>query len=75
MILRLRHFNPDLKGWEEKDAPLAIPLSRLGPAEAVFGGLSYRRVNEDTLRIHIEMRQKDGSVEHEEHDYYRVGPE
>jgi len=30
---------------------------------------------ENALRIHIEMRQKDGSVEHEEHDYYRVSPE
>ena len=34
--LHIKHFAPDLVGWEEKDATIAFDLVQLGDREAVF---------------------------------------
>jgi hypothetical protein len=34
--MRIKHFSPDLKGWEEKDAATQLALVSAGPQEAVF---------------------------------------
>jgi hypothetical protein len=31
--MRLKHFHPDLSGWEEKDVVRVFPLLKLGPGE------------------------------------------
>lgn len=72
LVMRLRHFNPDLTGWEEKDEPLRWPLVRMGRREAAFGGITYRRVDDDTLEITLEVRGRDGAVREEVHAYRRV---
>ncbi len=36
LVMRLKHFSPDLKGWEEKDAVTQFVLVAAGPQEAVF---------------------------------------
>ncbi|MFZ5788422.1 MAG: DUF6265 family protein [Acidobacteriota bacterium] len=46
-VLRLRHFDGAMKAWEERDAPLVLPLVVSGPAEAAFespGGTSPLRI-------------------------------
>jgi hypothetical protein len=59
-VLRLRHFDRALVGWEEKDKPLVLPLVRQGAREASFEGLAsdgtrlrlhYRRPAEDRLAV------------------------
>jgi hypothetical protein len=59
-VLRFRHFDRALVGWEEKDKPLVLPLVRQGAREAVFEGLAsdgtrlrlhYRRPAEDRLAV------------------------
>ncbi len=79
LVLRLRHFDPKLAAWEEKDRPLAWPLIRSGPREAVFEGaeasgkgtarLTYRRPDEDTL---VAILEKGGKAQ--EFRYRRVRP-
>ena len=69
-VLRLRHFNPRMVGWEEKDAPLAMPLIHRRGQEAVFEGpgspgtkglvrLTYRREGDDlTVTLDKEGRSQ-----------------
>lgn len=68
LVLRLRHFDPKLMAREDKDRPLAWPLIRSGPREAVFEGpeasgqgtarLTYRRPDENTLVVILEKGGK-----------------
>ncbi len=64
-VLLLRHFNPGLIGWEDKEGAWRYPLTGGGPREAVFtrpdGGtrMIFRRTSEATLVVLLE-RQKDG---------------
>jgi hypothetical protein len=54
--LRLKHFNPDVTGWEEKDRYVTFKLVKVEPGAAWFNGLTFRR-NGDMLKIHLAMRR------------------
>ena len=67
LMLRFRHFDGLLTAREEKDKPLALPLTRWSAGEAVFEGksvaggllrLTYRRDGSDGLLATLE---KDGA--------------
>lgn len=62
LVVRLKHFNADLTGWEEKDKSIAFRLiGREGDAW-YFNGLTYRRESRGRLLVAVRMRDKDGSV-------------
>ncbi|WP_336987566.1 DUF6265 family protein [Altererythrobacter aquiaggeris] len=61
LVLRLKHFNADLTGWEEKDDTTAFRLVAMEPGAAFFHGLTLRKDGEDGLVAAVRMRQKDGS--------------
>lgn len=62
LVLELKHFNPDMTGWEEKDEMTRFHLVRLEEDAAYFGGLTYQRVDDDTLQIWLAMRAPDGET-------------
>jgi hypothetical protein len=35
-VMKLKHFNAGLKGWEQKDASTRMPLISSGPDDAIF---------------------------------------
>lgn len=61
LLMRLKHFGPDLTGWEEKGPGLSFPLVAIGPDAAFFDGITYRKSDEDTLQVFVRDQQKDGS--------------
>jgi hypothetical protein len=76
-VLRLKHFNPGLVGWEEKAEAVTCPLVHAAPNEAVFdsGGenlvrLTFRRAG-DTLTVTLD-RKKDGKASASEFRYALV---
>lgn len=50
LVLKIKHFNPDFSGWEEKDDYAAFPLVALGENAAYFDGLTFALDGEDVLR-------------------------
>lgn len=42
VVLRLKHFNADLTGWEEKDDMLTFRLVAMEPCAAYFNALTLR---------------------------------
>ncbi|GMN02400.1 DUF6265 family protein [Erythrobacter sp. MTPC3] len=42
LVLRLKHFNADLTGWEEKDGMLSFRLVAIEPCAAYFHALTLR---------------------------------
>lgn len=62
LVLELKHFNPDMTAWEEKDELVRFHLVRMEEDTAYFGGLTYQRVDDDTLQIWLAMRGRDGTT-------------
>ena len=66
LILKLKHFNPDLTGWEEKTGSVTFRLLEITPAEVRFDGLTFRRRGPDSVEIFLAIRNRgDGSVREE----------
>lgn len=72
LALRLKHFNPDLTGWEEKDDMVTFPLVQVDPGVALyFRGLTYKLVSENQLTIYLALHH-DGEVEEVSFELHRV---
>jgi hypothetical protein len=49
LALKLKHFNADLTGWEEKDGMVRFTLLAIEHCAAYFSGLTFRCDGEDGL--------------------------
>jgi len=58
---RVKHFNPDMVGWEERDGFHEFPWVSASPEELRFGGLILRRIGEDISDHVITTRAADGA--------------
>jgi hypothetical protein len=65
LAMRLKHFNPDLTGWEEKDKVIEFRYARTDGNLHQFEGLTFRRDGEDRLTIFLALRGKDGTIREE----------
>lgn len=54
--VRLKHFNADLTGWEEKDGMVRFPLIALEECAAYFRALTYRCDGEGGLLVAVRMK-------------------
>lgn len=65
IVLRLKHFNPDFTGWEEKDKSVDFKFVNKAGSRMNFSGLTFDKVSGDKLNIYLTLKQKDGSVKEE----------
>lgn len=61
ITLRLKHFNPDLTGWEEKDGFVEFPLVAIEKGAVYFDGLTYQRSGK-VLRSAVSLGEADKGV-------------
>ncbi len=62
LILQLKHFNGDLKGWEAKDDTVDFPLVKLQENIVYFDGMTFERVSENEMNVYVLMKKKDGTA-------------
>jgi len=67
LVLKVKHFNPDFVGWEEKGDSVSFPLVRLGDEEAYFDGLTIRRTGSGELAIFVVLHHEGEATEHPFH--------
>ncbi len=72
LIVRLKHFNRDMTGWEEKNKTVDFPF--VGKADGVihFEGMAFRPEGSNGVTIFLAIRQKDGTLHEEAFRYTRV---
>ena len=63
LVLKLKHFNPDLTGWEEKDGMVRFRLLSIEPCAAYFSSLTYRCEAEGGLLVAVRMKSEGDAVE------------
>lgn len=63
LLVRLKHFDKGLVGWEEKDKSIEFPFISMTKNEAIFDGLKFFRVDDDTLKIVVTMKNGDKSTD------------
>lgn len=73
LILRLKHFNPDLSGWEEKDKTVDFKFIKKDANRLYFSGLTYEQASKNELNIYLALRQRDGTLKEEVFRMKRIG--
>jgi hypothetical protein len=74
LMIRLKHFNADLTGWEEKDKTIDFPLVGKAAGVVHFDGMAFHPSGESAMTVFLAIRQKDGSIREEAFRYTRVSP-
>jgi len=72
VILRLKHFHPDLAGWEAQDETVDFPLVAYDDRHVSFDGLTYQRRGPNEIQVYLVMHTQDGSVREETFTYKRA---
>lgn len=71
--MRLKHVNPDMTGWEEKDGFVTFKLVKHDATGAYFSGLTFRRTGPETMDGFLALRNRaDGTVREEKFTYRRM---
>ncbi|WAT17256.1 DUF6265 family protein [Aurantiacibacter sp. MUD11] len=60
--LRLKHFNPDMTSWEERDDYVTFRLIEVEHCAARFGGLTLRCDGDDRLLVAVLIRNSEGAT-------------
>ena len=71
IVLRIKHFNPGLIGWEERDISVAFTLVQLDAGKAVFAKrdadnplwMIYHKTDENTMVTYFEGEDEPPKLE------------
>lgn len=55
--MRVKHFNPDMVGWEEKAEWVTFEPVSAGPDAIIFNGLEIRREGADRIVMTLRLRR------------------
>jgi hypothetical protein len=71
--MRLKHVNPDMTGWEEKNDFVTFKLVKHDASGAYFSGLTFKRVGPDAIEGYLALRNRaDGTVREEKFTFRRA---
>jgi hypothetical protein len=71
LMFRLKHFNKDLTGWEEKDKTVDFKLVKVTDNKVYFNGLTLERINDNEISIYVAIEDS-GNTTEEKFNYKRV---
>ena len=63
LILQLKHFNNDLKGWETKDDTVDFPLIEITSKKVIFEGMTFEKISDNEMNIYVDIHSDDGTIE------------
>ncbi|MCK8479483.1 DUF6265 family protein [Psychroserpens algicola] len=63
LILQLKHFDNDLKGWETKNETVDFSLIKITPTQVIFEGMSFEKVSDNEMNVFVDIENAEGQVE------------
>ena len=70
--LRIKHFNADLTGWEEKDKVVVFPYESSTDTSVTLGAVTYTRLSEDSMQVDVRVKDKSGKTNTETLTFTRL---
>ena len=72
LTLKLKHFNKDLTGWEEKNEVREFKLVKKEKNKLWFEGMTFELIDENSFQVYLAIQKKDGDVIEERFPYKKV---
>lgn len=70
LILRLKHFHSDLKGWEKKDITVDFKLVKVIDHKVFFDGYTFEKISEDEMNVFVVI-DMDGKKTETKFNYHK----
>ncbi|TAI47272.1 DUF6265 family protein [Flagellimonas allohymeniacidonis] len=59
LLLQLKHFHGDLKGWETKDQTVDFKLVKIENKRVFFEGFTIEKISGDEINMHVLLGEKE----------------
>jgi hypothetical protein len=64
--MKLKHFNPDMSGWEEKNDHVTFEKIHYSSSKINLKGLTYEKLTENEILVILDMKTKSGEIKTEQ---------
>ena len=71
LILQLKHFHSDLRGWEEKDETVDFSLVKITKSRVYFDGMTFEKVSDKEMNVYVRIKQKDNGYAEMKFNYHK----
>ena len=71
LILQLKHFHGNLKGWEEKDDTIDFRLIKIDGNRAYFDDFTLEKISTNEINVYVVIENGDGSSQEVKFNYER----
>ncbi len=61
LLLQLKHFNSDFKGWEEKEETVDFKLVKVEKNRVYFDEFTFEKISDTEINVYVVIGNKDGS--------------
>ena len=58
LVLELKHFHNDLKGWEIKDEVVSFPLVEITKNAVYFDGMTFKNISKNEMHVIVAVEDK-----------------
>ena len=72
LLMQLKHFHGDLKGWEEKAETVDFKLVKVEEGKLYFEGLTFEQVSDDEMNVYVVVGEEGGEVQEVKFNYKRM---
>ncbi|GGX12324.1 DUF6265 family protein [Aquimarina muelleri] len=69
LLMQLKHFNGDFKGWEKKEETVDFKLVKVEKDKVYFDELTFERISDSEINVYLVIDDKDGSSEEVQFNY------
>ena len=69
LLMQLKHFNNDLKGWESQDETVDFKLVRQEDKMVFFDGLTFEYISPTEMNVYVVIEEENGGVKEEKFNY------
>lgn len=63
LVLQLKHFDNDLKGWETKNETVDFPLKEITKDRVVFEGMTFEKVSDTEMNVYVDIENDEGDIQ------------
>ncbi len=69
LILQLKHFSGELKGWETKDETVDFALVKITENNIHFDGMTFEKISDRQMNVYVLMLEKNGTKKEVKFNY------
>ena len=71
LLLQLKHFGGDLKGWEAKEEVVTFKLVKIEKNKIFFDSFTFERISPNEINLFVVIGHDDGTKTEEKFNYKR----